>query len=461
MKSVVEDRLDRHAESCDTRPEAKQVNVERVLILTSSLGAGHLRGGQAVEAALQARYPEIQVKSIDFWSLMDGSVADAAKQSYLDLVQDASDTYQRIFELDGIGIQTVMHRQVQLDPTVAEGFSKLAERTLADVYSDPGTIRSGFDRGLYRLLRWGFPGKHPDTHLAVLARRLAIVIGSWRMARRLRQSIERFQPQSIVVTQPLPAGLLALIKRRAPLDIPVVGVLTNWGVIGFYAQSAIDYYCVPHDGIPGLSQLEPLSVTGCPLMPGFRNPPSRSESRVRLGLDPNLPVVMVQGGGLGIHIVELAKTLLSGTQRVQILVQAGSNKRAIATLQSLACEHGGRLHVSEWTDEMYLSLRAADVVVGKPGGLTLAECLACGRPLLATGSTGGQETMNVEFLERHGVGWEVTEDRVVDAVKALLQDPDELNRIEHRAFGMGERLGAEKVADLVATHDFSGLAKRI
>lgn len=456
MKSVLQDRLDRHTEICDSRPAQRKVNVERVLILTSSLGAGHVRGGQAIGAALEEKYPDIQVESIDFWSLMDGTVADAAKQSYLDLVQGYSDNYQSIFDLDGVGIQSVMHRQSQLDPAVADGFCLLAERTLEPEPSDPEAIRSRIDRGLYRLLRWGFPGRHPDTNAAVIARRLAIFFGQWRIARRLRDAIQRFQPQSIVVTQPLPAALLALIKRREPIDVPVIGVLTNWGVIGFYAQSAIDYYCVPHDSIPDIAKLEPLAVTGCPLMPGFRHPPPRTESRLKLGLDPEKPVVVVQGGGLGIHVAELARTLLKGTQRVQILVQAGSNRGALETLNSLVCEFGDRLRVSEWTDEMYLSLRAADVVVGKPGGLTLAECLACGRPLLATGSTGGQETLNVAFLEQQGVGWEVTEDKVVEAVMSLLEDRDKLAHIEKRAFDMGERMGAEKVADLVATHEFTG-----
>ena len=40
----------------------------------------------------------------------------------------------------------------------------------------------------------------------------------------------------------------------------------------------------------------------------------------------------------------------------------------------------GRLRVQGWTDHMERFIAAADVVVGKPGGLTVAEVLACGRP---------------------------------------------------------------------------------
>ena len=47
---------------------------------------------------------------------------------------------------------------------------------------------------------------------------------------------------------------------------------------------------------------------------------------------------------------------------------------------------------------MDIYLRAADIVVGKPGGISVAEALACGRPLLATRSLGGQEGFNIDFL---------------------------------------------------------------
>ena len=47
----------------------------RVLLLTSTLGSGHLRAAQAVEAALLERCPAARIETLDFWSLMDQGVA--------------------------------------------------------------------------------------------------------------------------------------------------------------------------------------------------------------------------------------------------------------------------------------------------------------------------------------------------------------------------------------------------
>jgi processive 1,2-diacylglycerol beta-glucosyltransferase len=88
-------------------------------------------------------------------------------------------------------------------------------------------------------------------------------------------------------------------------------------------------------------------------------------------------------------------------------------------------------------------------VVGKPGGMTVAEALACGRPLLATRSLRGQEGFNVGFLERNGVGWLVSEQDLVARVESLLAHPGELARIQERAASLGRRDGAARVAQRV------------
>ncbi len=72
----------------------------RVLLLTSTLGSGHLCAAQAVEAALLERRPAAKVETLDFWSLMDEGVAQAVRQTYLRLVQERPELYNRIFQLD-------------------------------------------------------------------------------------------------------------------------------------------------------------------------------------------------------------------------------------------------------------------------------------------------------------------------------------------------------------------------
>ncbi len=181
-------------------------------------------------------------------------------------------------------------------------------------------------------------------------------------------------------------------------------------------------------------------------MPGFRDPPSQREARLHLHLDPDAPVVLVLGGGLGLGVEAVAARLLAGVAGVQVLVLAGRNASALAPLGELAERYPGRLGARDWTEHTEVFLRAADVVVGKPGGLTVAEALACGRPLLAARCLRGQESFNVRFLEEHKVGRLVPEEELPAALASLLANPVELTKIQDRAWTLGRRDGAARVA---------------
>ena len=93
-------------------------------------------------------------------------------------------------------------------------------------------------------------------------------------------------------------------------------------------------------------------------------------------------------------------------------------------------------------------ISASDIVVGKPGGLTVAEVLACGRPLLAAHSLGGQEGFNARFLERHDVGRVVPEEELPACVDAWLGSSERLARLKQCAWAVGIRDGAAKVAEV-------------
>ena len=87
--------------------------------------------------------------------------------------------------------------------------------------------------------------------------------------------------------------------------------------------------------------------------------------------------------------------------------------------------------------------------VGKSGGLTVAEVLACGRPLLVTRTLQGQESFNVRFLERHGIGRLVGNEELAQQVREWLESPELLQDIQARAAAAGRRDGALRVAEQV------------
>ena len=425
----------------------------RVLLLTSTLGSGHLRAAQAVEAALLERSPIPTVQTIDFWSLMDAGVAQTVHQTYLRLVQERPELYDRIHQLDQRTWRYILENNEAPPPALAEGLELLAATGAENARLESGGGHYSLDRVLFRWLCAVLPARaRRSSGNRALGRRLLIHWGWARLARRLEARLHAFDPDVVIATQMGPAALLSFVKERRRLTAPLIGVLTDFGVHDLWIQPGIDHYCVAHDSIADLPRVaigrSRLSVTGIPLMPGFRNPPSVRQARLQLGLNPNAPVVLVPGGGLGLGVHAVAARLLACVAQVQVLVLAGRSSSARRSLAALVTRYPGRLSVWDWTEHTEVFIRAADVVVGKPGGLTVAEALACGRPLLATRSLRGQEGFNVRFLEQQSVGRLVPEDALLEGIESLLANPGELARIQNRAWNLGKRDGASRIAEL-------------
>ncbi len=425
----------------------------RVLLLTSTLGSGHLRAAQAVEAALLERSPSAIVQTMDFWSLMDAGVALTVRQTYLRLVEERPELYDRIYQLDQRTWRDVLERNEAPPPALAEGLELLAATAADNARLEPSGGYYALDWVLFRLLCAVLPKRvRRSSENGALGRRALIKWGWSRLARRLEARLQAFGPDVVIATQMGPAALLSFLKKRRHLNAALIGVLTDFGVHDLWIQPGIDRYCVAHDSMADSAGVaigrSRMSVTGIPLMPGFRNPPSVRQARLQLGLDPNAPVVLVPGGGLGLGVDAVAARLLACEAPVQVLVLAGRNACVRNSLAPLVTRYPGRLTVWDWTEQTEVFIRAADVVVGKPGGLTVAEALACGRPLLATRSLRGQEGFNERFLEKHGVGRLVPEDELLASIESLLANPVELARIQHRAWTLGKRDGASRIAEL-------------
>lgn len=420
----------------------------RVLLLTSGLGLGHVRAAQAVAAALQ---DQAEVTTVDFWSLMHAGAARAIHATYLDLVQNHSDLYERLYHLEAGTWRQVLESRSGPPREVLEVFELIASVAAKEGMSIPRGGRYASDKLLYSLLCTALPYDGDSLAGNGVRARLALWKFTWlRLIRRLEPAIRKFAPDVIISTQMIPAAMASYLKQRGKVHASMLDVLTDFGVHDFWKQRGVDRYCVAHQSIleEGGPSPSRAVVTGVPLMPDFAFPMSQSEARRALQVPEDAQVVLVLGGGLGLSVDTAAMSLLQRQASTHVIVMPGKNNKARSTLDQLAAQNPQRLKVSDWTDRMDIYLRAADVVVGKPGGITVAEALACGRPLLATRSLGGQEGFNVDFLTRYGVGGLVADGELPDRVDSLFRDRDVLQNMQRRAWLLGQRDGAAKVAEL-------------
>lgn len=434
----------------------------RILLLTSGLGTGHARAMHSIERALLKQAPQCATCTVDFWSLINTQVGNAIQQSYLRLVTEQPGLYQRLYQLDQHSWRNILERGAPLPPLIHE---------LRDLLVQPAepsfkrAERHWFDRLLFRqLLLLARDGSLVSTESPLRGFwKQAAVHRSWALlTRRLQRLVEGFEPDVVIATQVNMAALAARLKRQGKLHAPLMGVITDFGVHDFWLQPAIATYCVPDESMRRSlhqSSSPTVEITGMPLSADFAQPPDPAQARRELKLPLNRSVVLVLGGGLGLGIEGTLERLLESLPvdgAPLLIVMAGRNQALRNSLDRSTLARAAlardALRIQGWTDRMATYIRAADLVVGKPGGLTTAEVLACGRPLFSTCSLGGQESFNVAYLAKHGVGELLGERQLAQRIVTLLADRPALQRMQAKAWELGKRQGAEQVANCAFRH---------
>ncbi|MCK9469190.1 MAG: hypothetical protein M0Q49_07210 [Porticoccaceae bacterium] len=434
----------------------------KVLFLVSRPGLGHIRCAESIGAALARIQPQsdshqkdaFETDMLDIHDLLDGRVSDAIIDGYLRMTREQPALYQRLYDLDH-NLYRQLCGEIPADRAIADFLTDqqrqwFPEFATREWYSRP---RVNFDQALLNTLVNGVRRSYTMPPNRYLMRGLLLLI--YRvLARRLRDAVSERQADILVATQMYPNALLSPARKTGQLCQPLIGVITDYGVHGVWVRAATDYYCVPHThtarqlhskGVPW----ERILITGIPLMPHFAEPHDQCEVRTRLAL-PQRPTVLVTGGEYALGTQEAVRRLVQSAEGPMVLVTTSRHNSGSRELDDLARAWPQRLRVCSWSDHMPLLMSAADVVVGKAGGLTISESLACGRPFIATCSLGGQEGHNVHFLEQQGVGLRLDPEQLTAFLNNLFSAPAELHAWQARAATIGRRHAARAIAELVS-----------
>ncbi|MBI5247079.1 MAG: hypothetical protein HY923_07845 [Elusimicrobia bacterium] len=327
----------------------------------------------------------------------------------------------------------------------------------------------GVARAYHGLLR-ASPGLYGALYHGAWARTVLRAVRSAYLtlggARRLREGVRRSGTAVVVCPQAAVAAVLSEARRRGELDIPVVSVLTDYGVHPFWADPPADLILAPtEDAASQLRRLgAPRVVTsGIPVHPAFAAAPSREEARRILALPARAPVILMTGGAKGLGNLEReAERVFAASPLARLLVLCGANDRLRGLLDG-----GKRVRAFGPQPPEFVAtlMAAADVHIGKPGGLSAAESLASGLPMVLTGALPGQEEANARHLLAAGAAVEGGG----AAAAALLEDRAQLAALRAAALSAGLPGAADSAvrairavanAPLIPALSSSGLSRR-
>jgi UDP-N-acetylglucosamine:LPS N-acetylglucosamine transferase len=276
---------------------------------------------------------------------------------------------------------------------------------------------------------------------------------------RVMRAARRIDADAIVSVHPLATHVM--VRARARLgrpDLPLMVVITDLvDVHRWWAAPKVDQYvvgtraaasAVQRFGVPATR----VAVLGIPIRRQFQGARlTAREAREQLGFDPELPLVLLTGGGAGAgRVAQTARAIAAiageGAPRFQLVALAGQNRQALSELERedwpIPTMVGGV--VGNIADLM----SAADVVVTKPGSLTIAEALAMGRPLVLGQPLPGQEEGNVGYVVQAGAGLHYRNPgEAAEAMAYLLGDAEARWEMAQTALHLGQPRATERTVD--------------
>ncbi len=253
--------------------------------------------------------------------------------------------------------------------------------------------------------------------------------------------LQQYQPDIAVCTHFLPAEIISWLKAKERIACRQAIVVTDLDVHAMWLCHHYEHYFVALDetrehlqmlGIPA----DKITVSGIPIDPVFAEPKDQRQMRLKFGLDPDRTTLLISAGGFGVGPIEhLMTALLRLRHPAQIVAICGRSTQLKEKLDELVNRQPVRQNVTVkvvgYTHEMDEYMAAADIVVGKPGGLTTSEALARGLVFAIVNPIPGQEERNSDHLLEQGTAIRCNNLPVLAyKIDQLLDDPERLSTMK-------------------------------
>lgn len=374
--------------------------LKRVLLLSASAGAGHVRAAQAIERA---------------FAKIGEETGEQREVHHFDILNYTNKVFRHLYSKAYIDLVNKM-------PEV------------------PGWFYDKLDK----------PWKNERRRLAL----------DKLNTRPLVKLLRQHQPDLIVCTHFLPAEIVSWLKAKERLSSRQVIIVTDFDVHAMWLVHHYEHYFVAIEearvylealGIPH----DKITVSGIPIDPVFGVVKNKQEMRAKHGLAADRTTILLSAGGFGVGSVDaLIAALMHLKHRAQVVAICGRNEELLKRLsrQAARLRDDATVLVKPfgYTTDMDELMTASDIVLGKPGGLTTSEALAKGLVFAIVNPIPGQEERNSDHLLEAGAGIRCNNlPTLAYKLDRLLSDPDRFAAMQNAARAMGRPNAATDIVKQV------------
>lgn len=276
------------------------------------------------------------------------------------------------------------------------------------------------------------------------------------MSSKVLTLISKFNPDLIISTHPFSTGMLSILKSKNKLNKPNITIMTDYAPHSSWIHPNVDAYVVATDEMRKDMALRGVNSNkifplGIPVHPDFLHNEDRIKILLDLDLDPNKFTLLLMGGSLGMgKILEVYRQISDIPMDFQIIAIAGNNKKLLNSLKKAVMISNKPTKIVGFSDNINNFMKCADLLITKPGGLTISEAIISNLPLAIFSAIPGQEEKNAEFLLKHDLAIDLGKGTDCKfKIQELIKDTYKLNTMKTNCRAFAKPNGGKDIISLM------------
>lgn len=304
--------------------------MKKVLIFYASYGGGHLSAAKSIKQYIDEHYEDVQTEMIDCVKYINKALDKVTTAAYREMAKKAPWAWEKVYYKSQNGL-------------------------LSKVSSTSNKV----------------------------------------MAVKIAKLFREFHPDVVISTHPFGSQMTSYLKQKGKTNCKLATIMTDFAphdqwLIGY---QFVDFYFVSNSSMKDSMIKEhaipedKIWISGIPISNRFLQSYDKESIFSSFGLSSHKKTVLFFGGGeygLGKDKTIRILDCLADFQDIQVIAIAGKNEKMKQSFERIVLEKQrvDSIKVLPFTDKVPELMAISDLVITKPGGLTVSESLACELPLM-------------------------------------------------------------------------------
>jgi processive 1,2-diacylglycerol beta-glucosyltransferase len=269
--------------------------------------------------------------------------------------------------------------------------------------------------------------------------------------------IEDFDPDLILCTHFIPAALVENYRRKKSKAFKITVTLTDYEFHPLWVAPNVDRYFTATEEVKSSLvyygvEPEKIVVSGIPVNPRFSEPKDKGGLLKKHDMRKGSPIILISAGSFGITpLGEVIGDLERIHEEFQLMVVCGKNAELEKDLLEKQKSQPRLRRVFGFVDFMDELMAISDLLITKPGGITVSESLATGLPMIFIEPIPGQEEANADYVVEQGAGLRARNvSALIYKLEHLIKDPERLKGMSRKASDISHPDAAGLIVEAIA-----------